>query len=142
MRFNLATGLSVTALGLALSACGGGGPFNRDVPDEFAVSRNAPLVIPPDYNLAPPRPGAPRPLDIDSRTQALRALFPNATAAPASPAERNLIDESGATPDATIGARSTAGDPDTKIVNKGAFTKDIVEAPVTQGDVATVTTGG
>lgn len=134
--------LMVPALGLALSACGGGGPFNRDVPNEFAVSRAAPLVIPPDYNLAPPRPGAPRPLDIDAQTQALRALFPDATRVPPSAAEQKLIDESGATPEATIGARSTVGDPETKIVNKGAFIADIVNAPATEGDVASVTTGG
>jgi len=28
-------------------------------PDEFAVVTKAPLVIPPDYNLRPPKPGAP-----------------------------------------------------------------------------------
>lgn len=30
-------------------------------PDEFAVLTKAPLVIPPDFGLRPPNPGAPRP---------------------------------------------------------------------------------
>ena len=38
-------GISLCAMALGLSACGsGGGLFNRDRPEEFAVSRAAPLV--------------------------------------------------------------------------------------------------
>ena len=45
----LAAGLIAT-----LSACGGGrGLAGRDRPDEFAVSRQAPLVVPPDFALEP-----------------------------------------------------------------------------------------
>src|SRR3546814_4529435 len=98
--------LAVPALALALSACGGGGFLNRERPDEFAVSRATPLVIPPDFALTPPKPGAPRPLEVDSQGQALRALFGDTMrAAPKSDSEQKLLDQSGATPDATIGAR-------------------------------------
>jgi len=34
-----------------LSACGSRGVFNRDRPDEMAVTRQAPLVVPPDFAL-------------------------------------------------------------------------------------------
>ena len=44
---------------LVLAGCAGGGPFQRQRPDEFAVACNAPLVVPPDFALAPPRPGQP-----------------------------------------------------------------------------------
>lgn len=134
----------VPALALVLSACGGGGLFNRERPDEFAVTRAAPLVIPPDFALNPPKPGAPRPLEVDSQGQALRALFGDSVrAAPKSGSEQNLLDQSGATPDATIGARSTAGDPQTNVINKGAFTAELVNAPATEdGQTATVRTGG
>ena len=54
----------------SLSACGRSG-LNRTRPDEFAVARNAPLVVPPDFALTPPRPGEPQPVGADSRTQAL-----------------------------------------------------------------------
>ena len=59
---------------LLLSACGGGGPFDRTRPDEFAVSRNAPLVVPPDFALTPPAPGQAD-VGSDVRAQALQALF-------------------------------------------------------------------
>ena len=57
----------VTVLGAAvLSALGGCSGvseslgFAKQSPDEFAVVRNAPLTLPPDYTLRPPQPGAPR----------------------------------------------------------------------------------
>jgi len=131
---------------LALSACGGGsgGVLNRDRPDEFAVTRTAPLVIPPDYALNPPKPGAPRPLETDPQSEALRALFGDAAkAAPKSAGEENLIDKTDATPQATVGARSTVGDPKTMVVNKGSFTVDLLQAGATQdGNTAKVSLGG
>jgi hypothetical protein len=136
--------LAVPALALGLSACGGGSFLTRDKPDEFAVSRAAPLVIPPDFALTPPKPGAPRPLEVDSQGQALRALFGDtARSAPKSGSEQNLLDQSGATPDATIGARSNAGDPQTNVINKGVFTAELVNQPVTEGnETASVRIGG
>ncbi len=35
-------------------------------PDEFAVESRAPLTIPPDFDLRPPQPGAPRPQEKSS----------------------------------------------------------------------------
>ena len=58
-----ATALALLIAGSALiSGCGASsGLFNRDRPDEMAVQRQAPLVVPPDFSLTPPAPGAPRP---------------------------------------------------------------------------------
>ena len=53
-----------------LSACGSSGLLSRDRPDEFAVQRQAPLVVPPDFSLTPPQPGAPRPADQTAQQQA------------------------------------------------------------------------
>ena len=47
-------------------------------PDEFAVTTKAPLVIPPDFNLRPPTPGAPPSNARDPSTNAELALFANA----------------------------------------------------------------
>ncbi len=62
--------LIAAGLGLVstLSACGRSG-FDRARPDEFAVARAAPLVIPPDFSLVPPQPGAPRPQDATGTSQ-------------------------------------------------------------------------
>ena len=32
--------------------------FEKSAPDEFAVVKRAPLTLPPEYGLRPPRPGA------------------------------------------------------------------------------------
>ena len=130
---------------LLLAGCGGGPTFgNRDTPDEFAIARNAPLVVPPDFALEPPRPGAPRPMSADAQTQAMEALFGAGVRPPArSQSEQLLLDDADATrPEPS--ARSTVGDPDTLTVDKGAQVKDILAAPAATQDegIATVSNGG
>ena len=50
----------VVATGLGVAGCKKTTYKNSNSPDEFAISRNAPLVVPPDFALVPPKPGAPR----------------------------------------------------------------------------------
>ncbi|PTQ12283.1 hypothetical protein CLG96_07025 [Sphingomonas oleivorans] len=123
---------------LALAACGGGrqGVMGRAGPDEFAVARRAPLVIPPDFALVPPKPGAPRPQEADSSTQALSAMFGGQ--AQRSAGENALIDQAGRATDP--GIRSEAGDSTTDVVNKGAVTRDILNAPASTTPEASATT--
>lgn len=119
--------LAITTASL-LSGCGaGGGMFNRQRPDEFAVQRQAPLVIPPDFALTPPAPGAPRPSDSGTAAQAQEALFgpPSARSA----VESSVDNKAGI---AAPAIRSTVGDPATNTVAKGRTTRDIIGAP--QGD--------
>jgi len=52
--------------------------FSRDAPDEFSVTTRAPLSMPPDFSLRPPRPGAPRPMEESESRQAETALVPQA----------------------------------------------------------------
>ncbi len=121
-----------------LSACGSSsGVFGRDRPDEFAVSRAAPLVVPPDFALAPPAPGAPRPQEADSSTQALQAMFGGQ--AQRSPLEANAGTQAGAAR-AQPGIRSDVGDPDTTVVDKGSVTRDIIAAPEGDGAEARAST--
>lgn len=110
-----------------------GGDATR--PDEFAVARNAPLVIPPDYTLVPPKPGDPRPQAADAQAQALEALFGGV--APRSAAENTVLSAAGRDA-ATDGARSVAGDPGTTVVEKGTLTRDILVAPEGSGRDASV----
>ena len=121
---------------LLLAGCGGGGPFGRDRPDEFAVARTAPLVIPPDFALTPPRPGEPE-AGSDPRAQALQALFGGPQ--PRSDAERNLLQRAEADR-AALGARSVAADPGTVVVDRGALVQTILQLPAGAGREATVTT--
>jgi hypothetical protein len=51
--------------------------MDKSAPDEFAVLTKAPLVIPPDYNLRPPRPGAVPTNQIEPTQAAQMALFGN-----------------------------------------------------------------
>jgi hypothetical protein len=118
---------AVVVLSAALAGCGTTGFLNRDRPDEFQVSRQAPLVIPPDFALTPPSPGAPRPQDTDASQQALEALFGGP--APRSQVERDAVQRAGA---ADPGIRSEVGDPGTNTVAKGSVTRDILAAP--EGD--------
>jgi len=73
--------------------------LTRDAPDEYTVTTRAPLSMPPDYNLRPPRPGAARPQEQSERTQAEQALVPQmALGAPqggASPGQAALVQEAG-----------------------------------------------
>jgi hypothetical protein len=122
---------------LVLAGCGAGGPLGRDRPDEFAVTRNAPLVIPPDFALEPPRPGEQVPQGTDARSQAIEALFGGP--APRSDAERSMLNAAG-NERVALGARSVVGDPDTQVVDKGAVTQAIIAAPAGPGREATATT--
>ena len=119
---------------VSLAACAGSG-LDRARPDEFAVARQAPLVIPPDYALVPPQPGAARPQDAagNAQAQTLEALFGGS--APRSAAERATLGEAGGVADP--GIRSSVGDPGTNVVDKGSTTRDIVAAPAGNGQGAT-----
>ena len=48
--------------------------MDRAGPDEFAVESRAPLLIPPDFNLRPPQPGAMRPNEVTAAERARRVI--------------------------------------------------------------------
>ena len=123
--------MTVTAMALSLSACGGGGLFNRNAPEDFAVTRAAPLVVPPDFSLVPPKAGAPRPMEVDSQKQAMEALFgPGVRVPPKSAGETSLLQNVPAASDMnSLAIRSQVGDPQTQVVNKGVYVRTLVDAP-------------
>jgi hypothetical protein len=73
--------------------------LTRDAPDEYTVTTRAPLSMPPDYNLRPPRPGAVRPQEQTERAQAEEALVPQmALGSPQagdSPGQEALVQQAG-----------------------------------------------
>ena len=77
----LTTVLALSVGCAALSGCDSlrkAAGLNKKSPDEFAVTTKAPLVIPPDFNLRPPLPGAPPSNTRDPSSNAELALFANA----------------------------------------------------------------
>ena len=117
----------LTAATASLAACGGINIGGRERPDEFAVQRQAPLVVPPDFHLVPPEPGAPRPAEGTASEQALDALFGGPQARSA--VERETLSRAGT---ADAGIRSSVGDAETYTVDKGEAVRTIIAAP--QGD--------
>jgi Protein of unknown function (DUF3035) len=105
--------LLVAALGVAALPLAGCDSFNRAIgktrviPDEFDVVTNAPLAIPPDYALRPPRVGN-GPEQASATAQARETVFragdSNGDATPLpgpdktmSPGEQDLLKQAGAT---------------------------------------------
>jgi len=76
----------VSALGL--SGCGGANTvgeafdLDRNGPDEMTVVKRPPLIVPPDFNLRPPRPGEAR-SDATTASDAARETLVGPSTAPA-----------------------------------------------------------
>lgn len=132
---NLWRGAVLLAAGLSLMSCDSirdAAGITKSPPDEFAVVTKAPLIIPPDYNLHPPKPGA-APLNQTSPTQSAQAaLFGDDTAAVAasingnySQAEKLLLAQSGAaTADDSI--RRTIAADNSKAQDTGTLTDSLL----------------
>lgn len=90
MRTRTVLTVSVCAL-LGATACTSGVRqalgAERTTPDEFRVVTIAPLTVPPEYNLIPPRPGELRAEDMFQDQQARRALFGDLSGSDATDAE-------------------------------------------------------
>jgi hypothetical protein len=127
--------LLLTGTGLALSACGSSDNLSRtfgltrDAPDEFMVTTGAPLSMPPDFSLRPPRPGAPRPMEQSERSQAEQALVPQMALgtqqAGDSPGQDALVQAAGPAPAGQIrrqvDADARSQQADTSFVSKLLF---------------------
>jgi len=126
----------VLVAALATSGCAA---FSKHrAPDEFAVARSAPLIVPPDFNLAPPVAGTAGLTPGEAQQQAIDALFGGP--APRSPGETSLLDAAGRN-DAQLGIRSQVWDPDTRLVDKGPTTVQILTAANARTNVASAQTG-
>jgi hypothetical protein len=109
---------------LTLVACGGNGKFS---PDEFDVVSRAPLAVPPEATLAPPRAGQPHAQQINPTQQAFEALFPGKRfrrQLPKSSSELSLLRQlHRSEPD----VRSNADDGNVAVVKKSLLLADLLE---------------
>lgn len=74
--------LGLALLALALAGCSDARRaigLDRNAPDEFAVVSRAPLTLPPDMRLTPPRPGALRPQESTPAQLAASSVFGGAS---------------------------------------------------------------
>jgi hypothetical protein len=83
--------------------------LTRDTPDEFTVTTQPPLSMPPEFNVRPPQPGAQRPQQMSEQQQAQEALVPQTalTGVPtgqASPGQSALLQAAGPTAPSNIRA--------------------------------------
>ena len=90
--------LAVAGIAMLTSGCGigravGGG---KNAPDEFAIATKAPLVVPPDYSLRPPKPGETRPQELTPSERAQQVLLGDANAVPPTIGEQLLLRKAGA----------------------------------------------
>jgi hypothetical protein len=125
----------VAVVALAASGCA---HRRASTPDEFAVARNAPLIVPPDFNLAPPVAGTAGLSASDAQQQAIDTLFGGP--APRSNSETSLLDEAGRD-NAQFAIRSVVGDPDTRVVDHGPATLTILQAQPTDTNIASAQIG-
>ncbi len=106
-RFDGATAAALAAAAaLFLSGCGESFRqtmgLGKRAPDETQVVEQAPLELPPDFNLRPPAPGAARPQEQEAQERAGELLFgadeeedAAALAASRTPGERVLLNMAG-----------------------------------------------
>ncbi len=93
--------ITVLAMLAAATAASGCASFQRAVgaartaPDEFRVVSQAPLTLPPEYSLRPPRPGEPRPQELEPDAEARAALFGTDVAVGSRAGERSLVANAG-----------------------------------------------
>ena len=127
--------LLLLAAFVTTSACG---MVRRRGNEEFAVAKNAPLVIPPDFSLAPPVTGAAGLSPTDAQQQAVDTLFGGS--APRPQIESSLLERAGGDM-VKPGIRSTVWDPDTRVVDKGEATLQILSAQPAASDVASAQIG-
>ena len=81
MRFAILSACAAALMGCQSIKDAAG--LGKQGPDEFAVVTKQPLVIPPEYNLRPPRDGAPPTNQVQPTDSAQSALFDTDPAAAA-----------------------------------------------------------
>ncbi|MEM9232706.1 MAG: DUF3035 domain-containing protein [Pseudomonadota bacterium] len=91
----IARSFTLAALALAVTGCSalGGG---KNPPDEFAIVTKAPLTVPPDYALRPPKPGETRPEALSTADRTRQLLIGDESTQPPSTGELALLQSVGA----------------------------------------------
>ena len=127
MRRAAVAGLAVGAFAM-LGGCSGFKDalgITKHPPDEFAVVTKSPLIVPPEFNLMPPKPTVEQPRNANPEADAIQALFPDHKVSPPSQSEAMLLKQTGAA-DTSADIRTKIGGETTTISNQGADTGKIL----------------
>lgn len=97
--------LAILAVGIGVSGCDAARQafgLGKSAPDEFQVVTHPPLSMPPNDNLVPPQPGAPRPQELSASATAETTLLTNTSSGTlaadpgsASPGEQAILSQAG-----------------------------------------------
>ena len=118
LRFAAVMGVAVAALGGCSGTVQDTLGLGKRQPDEFQVVRRAPLILPPDFNLRPPEPGAVGPVEQDTSASAQQILTgqrPVARETTQSQGELALLDRSQV--QAEPGIRQILAQEDPELIN-------------------------
>ncbi len=134
-KFRTVLTLTVVVPLLALGGCGTLKKISgkdKNAPDEFAVVTLPPLILPPEYNLSPPKPGEVTPQNLASSAETLRTLFPDRenVQPQVSLGEAALLRSIEARPLSDI--RPSVGS-DIEVTEKGTLLEDIVTIDEREG---------
>lgn len=116
----------IVSVGFAVSlvtGCSSLGGSNS--PDEFRVVKKAPLVVPPDYSLRPPEPGAGQPFEVDPTRSGTVTAFGADIGVDASASERALVAAAGANAVSPV-IRSQVDWEEARIIRKSSTVSDRV----------------
>jgi len=111
--------LVLAAAGCALSACESAKQaigLGKNPPDEFQVVSQAPLSMPPDFNLPTPTPGAVRPQEGSPELNAQNALLANTASGGTAPPTTDTTQSSGEQALLQTAGASTTPDPNIRTV--------------------------
>ena len=124
----------VAGLAVGLSGCQSfrdAAGLNKQAPDEFAVVSKAPLIIPPDYNLRPPKPGEAPTNQVSPTDAAEGTLYGAAPPATSSRGqlslgEQALLDKAGASDANNLIRQRIAADNHAMFAADNSFTERLL----------------
>lgn len=119
---------------IAMTACSSNREILGSEVDASVASRQASLIIPPDFSMKPPAPGS---VTQGNESEALQAMFGGK--APRSVVESDVLAKAGR---ADMGIRSSVGTKNTLTINKGTLTQDILRSPEGNNPGVTAGVGG
>lgn len=106
------------------------------MPDEFAVELRAPLTVPPEFDLRPPEPGAPRPQEKTAQQDAEQAIDQAGPGGPGNEAPDLRLRGTGGLPD--LGAPNAQAPDQNGIVGSQSLSDKLLTSGDTGAAGATV----